>query len=68
MTALRKIDNIGRLQDHKPGLSAEGKDRFYEQLLTLVTLVIPSEALIIADDFNGHFGQPSRGMWLWNRQ
>ena len=41
----------------QPGLSAEEKDRFYEQLVVLVTSVATSETLVIAGDFNGHVGQ-----------
>ena len=43
------------------GLSAEEKDRFYKQLLVLVTSVAPSETLVIAGDFNDHTGQHSQG-------
>ena len=45
----------------QPGLSAEEKDRFHEQLLVLVTSVAPSETLVIAGDSNGHVGQHSQG-------
>ena len=44
----------------QPGLSAEEKDRFYEQLLVLVTSVAPSETCV-AGDFNGLVGQHSQG-------
>ena len=44
----------------QPGLSAEEKDCFYEQILVLVTSVTPSEPLVIAGDFNGHVSQYSQ--------
>ena len=43
------------------GLSAKEKDRFYEQLVVLVTSVAPSKTLVIAGDFNGHVSQHSQG-------
>ena len=42
-------------------LFAYEKDYFYKQLLTIVTSVIPSKALIIAGDFIVHIGQHSQG-------
>ena len=45
----------------QPGLSAEEKDCFYEQLIVLVTSVAPSETLVIAGDFNGYVSQHSQG-------
>ena len=45
----------------QPGLSAEQKDRFYEQLLVLVTSVATLETLVIAGNFNVHVGQDSQG-------
>ena len=39
----------------------EEKDHFYEQLIVLVTSVAPSEALVIAADFNDHAGLHSQG-------
>ena len=40
---------------------AEEKDHFQEQLIVLVTSVAPSEALVIAADFNDHAGLHSQG-------
>ena len=45
----------------QPGLSAEEKDHFYEQLLVLVPTVLPLKTLVIAGDFNGHACQHSQG-------
>ena len=44
----------------QPGLSAKEKDRFYEQLLVLVTSESPSETFVIAGDFDDHVGQHSQ--------
>ena len=40
---------------------AEEKDHFQEQLIVLVTSVAPSEALVIAADFNVHAGLHRQG-------
>ena len=47
----KSIINLVCVYTPKPGLSAEEKYHFYEQLLALVTSVAPSETLIIAGDF-----------------
>ena len=39
------------------GISVDEKDRFYEQMLVLVTSVAPLETLVIAGDFNSPVGQ-----------
>ena len=57
----KSIINFVCVYDPQPGLSAEEKYCFYEQLLVLVTSVAPSETLVIAGDFSGHVGQHIQG-------
>ena len=57
----KSIINFACVYAPQPGLFAEEKDRFHEQLLVLVTSVASSETLVIAGDFNSHVGQHSQG-------
>ena len=57
----KSIINFVCVYTPQPCLSAEEKDRFYEQLLVLVTSVSPSETLVITGDLNSHVGQHSQG-------
>ena len=43
----KSIINFIYVHAHQPGLSAEEKDGFYEQLLVLVTSVAPSRTLVV---------------------
>ena len=73
----KSIINFICVYASKPVLFAKEKDRFYEQLLVLVTSVDPSETHVIATDFNGHVEQYSQGFsWhhggygyeIWNHE
>ena len=43
------------------GLSDEEKDKFYEDLISLVSKVGDNELLVIGGDFNGHVGKEANG-------
>ena len=59
----KSIINFVCVYAPQTGFSAEEKNRFYEQLLVLLTSVALSEtlSLVIAGDFHGHVGQHSQG-------
>ena len=61
MLSGKSIINFACVYASQPGFSAEEKNRFYDQLLVLVTSVASSETLVIAGDFNGHVGHCSQG-------
>ena len=61
MLSAKSIINFACVYASQPGFSAKEKNRFYEQLLVLVTSVASSETLVIAGDFNGHVGHCSQG-------
>jgi len=43
------------------GLSSDEKDKFYDQVLSLVALVPENEMLLLGGDFNGHIGEHAAG-------
>ena len=57
----KRVISIVSVYAPQQGLSAEEKDRFYEEVISLISRIDDKDFLVIGGDFNGHVGEKADG-------